>query len=97
MAQSTSVDTQALRAVCERLLDHLERTVGASVDLDADYFWSIEPAARFDMESEPSSFTIGQLSDCWTNVQSMDDDSILSYGLVWLAEILRTIGEKVVR
>jgi len=42
--------------------------------------------------------TIGQLSESWSNVSAMmhGDSPTLSYGLVWLSDVLRAAGMKLV-
>ncbi|MEU4839908.1 hypothetical protein [Nocardia testacea] len=43
----------------------------------------------------PADLTIGQLSDSWEFLRTplADPDDALTYHLVWLADILRAIGE----
>lgn len=71
----------------------------AVVSLDSDYFWAISPEQRTNVYVEPSEFTIGQLSDCLDNLSQIVDDPALSvpHGLVWLADLLRAVGEAVER
>ncbi|NNG19603.1 hypothetical protein HJ590_08420 [Naumannella sp. ID2617S] len=66
------------------------------MSIDKDYYWSLDGAEQFDVSSQPNHFTIGQLSECLTNLDEMRHDPI-SYGLVWLGEILRAVGVSVVR
>jgi len=46
-----------------------------------------------------AQLTIGQLTESLDNVERMvsDPDATLAYGLVWLSDVLRAVGEKVVR
>ena len=43
-----------------------------------------------------SEFTIGQVSESWENLRGMLEDrsKALGYGLVWLADVLRAIGDE---
>jgi len=83
-----------LRKLIEVALHHVENTAGDVVAVDKDYFWSIPPDELYDVYNRPTDLTIGQISECWENLQPLlaDDDRALGYDLVWLAEVLRAIG-----
>ena len=64
MNQKTiSVEVALLRRAIPLILDELERAHGDRITLPNDYFWSVPTPARWDVFTEPSTFTIGQLSD----------------------------------
>ncbi len=91
------VSVEQLRHVFDRLLTHV---VGAAPDVavSKDYFWSIPSPARYDVYAEPGELTIGQVSEAWAALQGMleDETKMLGYGLVWLSEVLRAIGDEAV-
>lgn len=94
------VPLSVLRDATQLLLDHLQDVAGGDeVQLEHDYFWSISPRQMHDFDTVPTEMTVGQLSDCLSNLQSIvdDPDDALSYGLVWLGDILREIGHQYVR
>lgn len=99
MADRLRVPVALLRRASELLLDHLESVEGDAILLDRDYFWAIAPEQLYDAYTEPSTFTVGQLSDCVENLERLLDDPSLStsFALVWLAELLRGAGQMVVR
>ncbi|GAB4582259.1 hypothetical protein Ntsu_00910 [Nocardia sp. IFM 10818] len=89
-----------LRRSFEVLLDHVEAVAGTGVvSLDKDYFWSVPAEQLYDINSEPSDLTIGQLSESWQHMRDLltNQDRALSYHLVWLADVLRAIGQDIVR
>lgn len=92
------VPADQLRRVFELLIRHVEQTSNADLAIANDYFWSIPEPARYDVYNEPTEFTIGQVSESWNNLQGMLDDEskALGYGLVWLADVLRAIGDEAV-
>ncbi len=90
------VDIEELRRVFELLATHLASVSGPTVTVREDYYWSIERSLRLNPCSEPSSFSLGQLTDDWLTLQKMDESNTVSYGFVWLAEILRELGETTV-
>ncbi len=51
-----------LRQALNSCLDACERRLGAVIDLDADYYWLIEPDEAFDMARQPD-VNAGQLID----------------------------------
>jgi hypothetical protein len=87
-----------LQQVTEILLHHLNETAGPTITFDKDLYWGIPVEARFNPYSEPSEFVIGQLSECIERLTLVAEnpDEAISYGLVWLGEVMKAIGEVVV-
>jgi hypothetical protein len=81
-----------LRAVFEGLIAGLDD----EVEVSADYFWSVPTAELTDVYQEPRQLTIGQVSEAWSSLLAMKDDesTALTYGLVWLADVLKVIGSE---
>jgi hypothetical protein len=89
----TLTSVPELRQILSVLLDHLEAQ-GAEIELSHDFYWFLDPSARRDLERDPSDPTVGQLSENLASLRSMiGSRDVLAYGLVWAAEILRTVGE----
>ena len=99
MADRVRVPVVLLRRASELLLDHLESVEGDAILLDKDYYWVIAAEQLYDAYTEPSTFTVGQLSECVESLERIVDDPALStsLALVWLADLLRSIGQTVVR
>ncbi|WP_309108256.1 hypothetical protein [Arthrobacter sp.] len=97
MDEPTRVSVQFLKEAIAVLLQHLEEVEGPEIGLEKDYFWSIPPERLYDVYNEPSSFTIGQLTESLGNLEKMVDDPtrVLSYGLVSMADVLRAVGQEV--
>ena len=91
------VQVSELRRASRVLLDHLEEIVGPSVTIDQDYFWVIDPKERYDAYGEPSTFSLGQLTECLANLRATDESNAVSYALVWLASLLTAAGESTVK
>jgi hypothetical protein len=94
----TEVRISDVRKVVLRLLDHIERDRGiSSVQLSKNFYWGIEPQARFDMGRDPSEFEVGSLDDDWEFVSGLLDDSNepVPLQLTELAPILDFIGQEV--
>ncbi|MEU3756318.1 hypothetical protein AB0H17_26725 [Streptomyces olivoreticuli] len=84
-----------LRQAFEAALRHVEASAGHTVALEEDYFWSVPGDELYDVLNEPKSLTIGQLSESWQHLEDLlaDQDRALGYHLVWLADIIRAIGQ----
>jgi hypothetical protein len=97
--EKQSISINIVRDKFALLMDHLEQETGEKVDLTSDYFWSIDPSFKYDVTREPPSegLTIGQLSESWSNVLKIEPADVVSFGLVWIGQILAAIGEEVVR
>jgi hypothetical protein len=91
----TRVTTAELRNAADMLFAHLESNGIAAVAIEEDYYWDVPVEARYDKYKEPKKHTIGQLSDDVAEVKRMlkGDVQAVGYGLVWLAAVLRRVGE----
>ncbi|WP_328670112.1 hypothetical protein OG905_15710 [Streptomyces sp. NBC_00322] len=90
------VSIAELRESFDVLLRHVEAvTAGDAVILDKDYFWSVPPDELYDVYTEPDDLTIGQLSESWQHLRDLraDQDRATANHLVWLADVLRAIGQ----
>ncbi len=98
MNGSVVMPIASLQRICEQLLDRLSRLKGKSIEVENDYFWSIVRDERFDVSKTPTNLTIGQISECWSNLELMLDEPEreITFGLVWLGEIFRSIGDEIV-
>lgn len=92
------VKVDELRRVFELLMAHIAKSGDGRLATSRDYFWSIPAADRYDVYKEPNEFTIGQVSESWDNLRGMLEgrSEALGYGLVWLADVLRAIGDEAV-
>jgi hypothetical protein len=93
----TEVTVTELRAAAELLFSHLERKGIRSVTLPEDDYWDVPADIRYDPYDKPTRHTIGQLSDDLTELRQMMDGSrpLVAWGFVWLAVLLRRVGETV--
>ena len=93
------VSIDKLRAAANALLSHLERSGVATVTISEDYYWDVPEQLRYDAFAEPSEHTIGQLSFDIRELELMltGERPLMGFGLVWLAAILRRVGETVAR
>jgi hypothetical protein len=72
MASAEFVSLVQLRQGLSILLDEIERQYGPTVDLNADYYWSINPVEAFRFEtSDAPEPTVGQLTDDIASLQEM--------------------------
>ncbi|MFC8039445.1 hypothetical protein ACFUOZ_08835 [Paenarthrobacter sp. NPDC057355] len=94
----TSFTTRELREVFDVLMRHVEERHGSTIDVGVDYFWSIPPDAIYDVYDQPTELTIGQLTESLDNIRRVaaDPDRAISYALVWLGDVLRATGHKLV-
>ncbi|MFI6999056.1 hypothetical protein [Nocardia sp. NPDC050175] len=78
------------------LIDHVRRmSPDGNVSINDDYFWSVPVAEMNNVYSDPPGLTVGQISESWSNVAAMiANEDIVSYGLIWLADVLRAIGKE---
>jgi hypothetical protein len=79
-----------------KVLDLLEDKLGASIELRHDYFWTVPAGSLFVVDGEQPELVIGQVTESWNTLSDMldDEDTAISYGAVWLGDVLRAIGEQ---
>ncbi|MEV7323901.1 hypothetical protein [Streptomyces sp. NPDC093970] len=84
-----------LRHAFELALQHIEASTGSTAVLERDYFWSVPGDEFYDVPNEPRTITIGQLSESWQHLEDLlaDPDRAVGHHLVWLADVLRAIGQ----
>ena len=88
------IDIARLRAMTDAVFDHLVNEHGPTIQLPNDYYWHVGHAEQYDMDRQPEADLIGQISEDWQFLEGMiADGGMISYGLVWVASILRAIGE----
>ncbi|MFF0344348.1 hypothetical protein [Kribbella sp. NPDC004875] len=99
MNDQIQIPIAVLESVAQVLLAHARELEGEVVSVDKDYYWAIPTEQLYDVIHEPSDLTIGQLSECLERIDAIASDpaSVTSYGLVWLAELMRAVGLTVVR
>ncbi|MCZ7416901.1 MULTISPECIES: hypothetical protein [unclassified Streptomyces] len=87
-----------LRRAFELTLQHIEASAGSTIEVEHDYFWSVPGDELYEIAKEPATLTIGQLSESWQHLECLlaEPDRALGYHLVWLADVLRAIGQEVV-
>ncbi|WP_186382365.1 hypothetical protein [Amycolatopsis rhizosphaerae] len=83
-----------LAAAAAKLFEHVREVHGDTVEVDADYFWSIPPDALYNVYEEPEKLTIGQLSESEQHIRQLLEGQRppLAYYLVWLSDLLRAVG-----
>lgn len=91
-----NIQVEKLEMAMSKLFKHLKKRYGDSISIDSDFFWNIPAKKRYDSYDEPKQLDLGQLSDSWSEVEKIADsiDEPLTYGFVWLSDILRVIGEE---
>ena len=89
-----AINIAELRQITELMLNHIEEVYGQTVELPVDYYWDIPDDKLYDINAEPQELNVGQLSEDWGFLMKMGEDSAdpLTYGSVWIANILRAIG-----
>lgn len=95
--ESLRVDLAQVHRAVEALLQHVEQTTGGVVELDKDFFWSISPDDLYNVYQEPGPLSVGQLSESLGHLEAIAEgrSSVIGYGMVWLADVLRAVGQGV--
>jgi hypothetical protein len=89
------VELELLERLCRRIITTMSQAGITYVDLDRDYYWNIPTEEVYDPYNDPNQLDIGQLSDDWAELLAIlnEEREPLPYALVWLATIMRAVGE----
>ena len=90
------VNIKDLKNASDKLFEQLLESGLHDLTLTHDYYWEIPKQSRIDPYTTPTEFTMGQLSFDIAEMKRLIDGTAepIPYALVWLAAILREIGEK---
>jgi hypothetical protein len=99
MTEHIHIDVDLLERASAVLIQYLREQAGIEVLLDHDYYWSVPATQLHDIYQAPTDLTIGQISECmeWLGAVVKDPESALAYHLVWLGDVLRAVGQAVVK
>ena len=91
------ISVDQLKKMSNELIEYVKKSHGDYVDLPFNCYWNIIQKEKYRMEDEPKSFTIGELEHDWSELIKINDGEAepISYALVWLSSILRSVGENV--
>lgn len=81
-----------LRRHVDRVMTELE-AAGPEIRVTEDGFWSIPTEDLYAIYDIPRKFATNHLSEYWANLDRYQGPGATPYALVWLAAILRYIGE----
>jgi len=89
------ITVQELRQVFEKIMKHLEQQGKKSIQITHDFYWSIPKDRLYDNYEKPTELTVGQLGDDLAELRKIasGESQPLAYGCVWLASVLRAIGD----
>jgi hypothetical protein len=92
------ISTDELRDAVMVLLRHLDESGQREFEISEDFYWDVSADKRYSVYEEPKELTMGQLFDDWSEVTQMTHGNreTVAYGLVWLASVMRRVGEKAV-
>jgi hypothetical protein len=93
------LEISELRGMSNQLFDYLEETGQTSIELDADYYWTITKDDLYNPYEQPKRIYLGQLYSDYESLEKIQKGKLppVAYGLVWLSSLLRYIGEKIVK
>lgn len=93
------IKISALRETLDILLNHVEQSGQSEISIAHDFYWNVRSDALYDRYDEPANLDVGQLTEDWERLQKirMSENPPVADGLVWLAAILRAVGDEITR
>ena len=87
-----------LEAVICRLISHMNDSGLEQILLQKDYYWNIPSEQAYELGAAPTEIDVGRLSDDWAELQKLLELNRAPHRhhLIWLAAILRAIGDNIV-
>lgn len=92
-----NITTEDIMKAAKILCHHLEESGCKEVHLPQSVYWSIPKEYEYDAYVEPTKHTLGDLDEDWTELNKIIEgtNDPVGYGLVWLAQIIRAVGQNV--
>jgi hypothetical protein len=86
-----------LQEIFTLLVQNIKEKGIKTINLEVDYYWNIPQPQIYDPYQKPLELDLGQLSDDWNELRKIltTQKEPLGYHLVWLAAILRAVGENI--
>jgi hypothetical protein len=90
-----NIDIKTLEEASKIIFAHLKEAQVNSVELDQDFYWDVSPEQRYNPYQNPDNLSLGQLSSDWEHIQKivLETEEPIGYSLVWLASLLKFLGE----
>jgi hypothetical protein len=91
------INLDDLHEISDRLIQNVKEKGINSINLEVDYYWNIPQHQLYNPYQRPIDLNMGQLSDNWHELRKLlqSQKEPLGYHLVWLAAILRAVGENI--
>lgn len=85
-----NINKNELLRIIKIISTEIENNLTQTIEINKDYYWDLELDKMFDIDKDPSSYTMGQISDDWESIKRLllKDEIPISYDLVRLAYIL---------
>jgi hypothetical protein len=89
-----TVDLELLAKSFAQMVGVLSEITDGQAELDADYYWAVDPRQALQPYETPGEIGMGQISDCMQELRAALDDPgrVTTYHLVWLGDVLRALG-----
>lgn len=88
------VNINELQKITNLLLEKLQQSKGNEIELNSDYYWDIAIDEIYNPYNEPTTITLGQISDDLTEINRLlhSDDDIIPYDLKRLASVINALS-----
>ena len=89
------IRTSEILAATKVLCEHVEACGCEEIEITVNSYWEIPREQEYDTYDKPHEFMLGDLEDDWDEVIKMikNPDEAVAYGFMWLASVLRAIGQ----
>lgn len=90
------ISLESLQIITNKLFDHIIKIRNVKyVELSSNYYWIVDNGQLYDINNEPSEFSIGSLVDDWEFLSQLTIQEALpvAYQLTELGPLLSFIGE----
>ncbi|MBO9675255.1 MAG: hypothetical protein J7577_17540 [Sphingobacteriaceae bacterium] len=87
------LDLDNLEQMLSVILKKYREVNGNNLVIENDYYWEFDENEVYNVNNEPSSFLIGQITDDWETLKSsFSSDDLLPYDLQRIANILKALS-----
>ena len=94
-----SIKLNELKICMNKIISYMESSCADEIDPKQDMYWYIQPEACYDPYKDPNikDLTLGQISFDIDELKKIaaGEAEVTAYHLIWLANVLRSIGDEI--
>lgn len=86
--KTTIINTIELKSLFEKIMNYYDDNNITELKIEYSYYWSINTEQKYNVDSMPSSFTLGDIDFELALLREATKENTIGYELKWFAAII---------